>query len=361
MARAASIPIIDLSGEQGDLARIAKELVDAAAEHGFIYIKNTGQDISPARVEQAFDISRTLFQSPLEDKERCKIEKNNQGWSGMHTETLDPRTQRIGDFKEGFNFGAFANGKATQPVPKNIEPHEADLSAFRDLCHNLCRKLLLLFGIGLGVDPPDFFTRAHSSDELSGSILRFLYYPPPSATPTAQDVDVRAGAHSDYGSVTLLFRLKGQAGLEILTATNGWAAVPVCPPGTEEDLLPPILVNIGDLLSYWTNGLLRSTVHRVTFASSATGTGAHAPELVDGESTTDPRYSIVYFCHPANDTPLTAVPSDRVRNFRGGLATANVGNPYAERKVLTADEHLKTRLRATYLQMYGNDENEQKE
>jgi isopenicillin N synthase-like dioxygenase len=256
----------------------------------------------------------------------------------------------------GFNFGTFANGKATQPIPQSIEPHEADLAAFRESCHSLCRKLLLLFGIGLGVNPPDFFTAAHSPDKPSGSILRFLYYPPPSATPSAQEADVRAGAHSDYGSVTLLFRLKGQAGLEILTPANTWAPVPVCPPGTEDDPSPPILVNIGDLLSYWTNGLLRSTVHRVAFASSGTGDNAHAAGLTKGESTADPRYSIVYFCHPADDTPLTAVPSERVHNFQGGLATTNAGNPYAERKVLTATEHLQMRLQATYLQMYGDNE-----
>jgi hypothetical protein len=73
----------------------------------------------------------------------------------------------------------------------------------------------------------------------------------------------------------------------------------------------------------------------------------------------DPRYSVVYFCHPANDTPLTAVPSERVLNFQGGLATTNAGNPYAERKVLTAEEHLKMRLQATYLQMYNGHEPEQ--
>ncbi|KAI0537801.1 hypothetical protein GGR58DRAFT_327644 [Xylaria digitata] len=360
MAKAASIPIIDISGGEEDYVRVAKELVDAAAEHGFVYIRNAGQDISLPQIEQAFDISRTLFQSPLEDKQRCEIEKNNEGWSGMHSETLDPKTQRVGDFKEGFNFGAFTDGKATQPIPKSIEPHEADLAAFRDSCHKFCRKLLLLFGIGLAVDPPSFFLEAHSPDKASGSILRFLYYPPPNATPSAQEADVRAGAHSDYGSVTLLFRLKGQAGLEILTPTDGWAPVPVCPPGTEEDPSPPILVNIGDLLSYWTNGLLRSTVHRVTFASPGASKST-AAGLTDGESTADPRYSIAYFCHPANDTPLTAVPSERVHNFQNGLATANAGNPYAERKVLTAEEHLKMRLQATYLEMYSNDEQKQKE
>ncbi|KAI1438764.1 2OG-Fe(II) oxygenase superfamily protein [Xylaria sp. CBS 124048] len=350
MAKAAPIPIIDITGAPEDQARIAKELVDAAAEYGFVYIRTAREDISPEQVKQAFDISRALFQSPLEDKQRCEIEKNNQGWSGMHTETLDPKTQKIGDSKEAFNFGSFSNGKAIQPIPQSVEPFQADVAAFRGSCHSLCLKLMLLFGIGLGVNPPEFFKAAHPPDEASGSILRFLYYPPPSATPSAQEADIRAGAHSDYGSVTLLFRLKGQAGLEIQTPAGDWAPVPVCPPGTEEDAMPPILINIGDLLSYWTNGLFRSTVHRVTFGGTGTDAG-----LTDGESSTDPRYSMAYFCHPANDVSLTAVPSERVRNFKGELATSNAGNPYAERKVMTAAEHLKMRLQATYLQMYSEE------
>lgn len=131
--------------------------------------------------------------------------------------------------------------------------------------------------------------------------------------------------------MTLLFRLRGQAGLEIQTAPGGaWAPVPVCPPGTESDPEPPVLVNIGDLLSFWTNGLLRSTVHRVVFGG---GSGANP---------TDPRYSIAYFCHPADTTPLAPVPSERIRQSTGGAAGAGIG------QVLTAEEHLQSRLRATY-------------
>ncbi|OTB07769.1 hypothetical protein M426DRAFT_317662 [Hypoxylon sp. CI-4A] len=351
MPKSAAIPIIDISAEGADEVQIAKELVDAAVEYGFVYIKNSGRDISAKQIENAFSLSRVLFGSPLEDKQRCKIEKNNQGWSGMHTETLDPKTQRVGDFKEGFNFGPFADGIATQPIPPSIEPHQAELSAFREACHELCQKLLLLFGIGLGVNPPDFFKTAHAPHAPSGSILRFLYYPPPSSTPGARSDDVRAGAHSDYGSITLLFRLRGQAGLEILeprttaTAAGTWAPVPVSPPGTEDDESPPILVNIGDLLSYWTNGLLRSTMHRVAFSA----------EAASGESSADPRYSVVFFCHPANDTPLKPVPSERVASFRGS-SNDDGSNPYAERKVLTALEHLQMRLQATYLQLYGDSE-----
>lgn len=241
-----------------------------------------------------------------------------------------------------------------------MDTHQAELASFRDACHELCRKLLFLFGLGLEVwssfipmtslaltdsqiSPPDFFTSAHNPEEKSGTILRFLRYPPPSETPDAQAEDVRAGAHSDYGSVTLLFRIPGQAGLEVLTPSNTWAPVPVTPPGTENDPSPPILVNIGDLLSYWTNGLLRSTVHRVSF-SPGTATG--------GETSVDPRYTLVFFCHPANNTPLVPVPSERVRKFAGVSSQAKEGNPYAERKVVTAAEHLQMRLQASYADSY---------
>lgn len=215
-----------------------------------------------------------------------------------------------------------------------------------DHCYHLSLKLNHLLGIGLAVDPPTFFHDRHlRSRGSTGNILRFLYYPPSSTLPSANPEDVRAGAHSDYGSITLLFRLRGQAGLEVETTTPGeWAPVPVCPPGTESDPAPPVLVNIGDLLSYWTNGLLRSTVHRVVF-SGGEGNG------VEGESSEEPRYSIAFFCHPVGTTTLEAVPSERVREYKGG-DLARGGNPDEGRSAITADEHLQMRLRASYLKLY---------
>jgi isopenicillin N synthase-like dioxygenase len=127
----------------------------------------------------------------------------------------------------------------------------------------------------------------------------------------------------------MLFRLPHQSGLQILLPSGAWVPVPVSPPGTENDPAPPILVNIGDLLSYWTNGLLRSTVHRVVFGG----------EGVKGETDTEARYSIAYFCHPVGTMPLTAVPSERVRvrGSKGGSVEGEKG------RVLTADEHLHMR------------------
>lgn len=122
-----------------------------------------------------------------------------------------------------------------------------------------------------------------------------------------------------------------------------WAPVPVCPPGTEDDPSPPILINIGDMLSYWTNGLFRSTVHRVVFGNNN----------IDGEESMQPRYSIAFFSHPAGSTELGVVPSERVKNF---VPRGQSSNPFAEKKVMTADEHLHMRLAATYGDLYKKKE-----
>jgi isopenicillin N synthase-like dioxygenase len=112
--------------------------------------------------------SKKIFDSPVEEKKQCNIQQNNRGWSGMHSEVLDPSTQKVGDYKEyvrlllqfgprpnddarAFNFGEFIDGKAQQPLPPSIANDEPLISAFADSCHNLCRRILLLLGVGLGV------------------------------------------------------------------------------------------------------------------------------------------------------------------------------------------------------------------
>lgn len=116
MAEAASIPVIDISSP--NQSKVAKELVEAAVEHGFIYIKNTGGEVPVDQIEDIFNTvglrypsalgsknstlmrientqTRTLFALPVEEKAPCKITTSNAGWVGMHTETLDPKHQRV--------------------------------------------------------------------------------------------------------------------------------------------------------------------------------------------------------------------------------------------------------------------------
>lgn len=116
-----------------------------------------------------------------------------------------------------------------------------------------------------------------------------------------------------------------ESGLEILTPESTWAPVPVNPPGTETDPFPPILVNVGDLMQFWTNGLLKSTVHRVVFP---------AGEVRD-------RYSIAYFCHPLDHIEIEAVPSNVVK-------AKGKESGEAMTKPITAEGYLKKRLAETY-------------
>lgn len=188
------------------------------------------------------------------------------------------------------------------------------------------------------IPDPEYFTKRHDQSQgPSGTISRLLYYPKSTAwqgTPEKEEWSIRAGAHSDYGSLTLLFRLPGQPGLQLLTS-QGWIDVPVTPDETDPN--PPILVNIGDLLSFWTAGMLKSTVHRVTFSGG------------------DERFSMAYFCHPLDDARLEPVLSqvieeygdagrDELRDQRKRLGL----NTDEKDLILTAKEHLDRRLKVTY-------------
>lgn len=141
-----------------------------------------------------------------------------------------------------------------QPLPSPLAPHAPLLTTFQTSCQTLCQTLLSHLSAALAT-PPDWFTSRHDAARgPTGSIFRMLYYPALSpeetqkASEEGEELDLRAGAHSDFGSLTLLFRLPGQPGLEIRTAEGKWEGVGFGESAGEEGGLLPILVNIGDLL-----------------------------------------------------------------------------------------------------------------
>lgn len=85
-------------------------------------------------------------------------------------------------------------------------------------------------------------------------------------------------------------------------------------------------------MSHWTNNLFKSTVHRVVFPK-------------EGKEGGEDRYSIAYFGHPVGTTVLEPIPSDVIEGAGATLSGSGV-------KAMTADEHLMSRLKATYLDMY---------
>lgn len=225
-------------------------------------------------------------------------------------------------------------------MPEPLESHTQTLLDFQRSCFRLCDQILTLFARALDIEEDWFTSRHDPSKGPTGTVFRLLYYP--RVEEYDDKIDIRAGAHSDYGSITLLFQQAGQPGLEIKPPDGGgdeWVSVPVDPArpsgadttnGCHAKALP-ILVNIGDLLEDWTGGLLKSTVHRVIFPRDG------------GEKAN--RYSIAYFCHPLDDAELEPVPSELVREH---AEKTGKGTRRRDGKVLTARDHLMERLGRSY-------------
>ncbi|KAH7083839.1 hypothetical protein FB567DRAFT_93133 [Paraphoma chrysanthemicola] len=336
------IPVIDISNPSPE---VAQQILDAASTHGFLFIKNDSVTIPPKDIDDMFKLSKDFFASPLEHKQEFAIHSDraggiNRGWVSMQGESLDPEGQKQGDPKQAFNISPPTPSTPLQPLPTPLSTHSALITRFQTSCQTLCTSILSLLNTALAIPDANYFADRHDASRgPSGTIFRMLYYPATeSKSEDGESVNVRAGAHSDYGSITLLFRLPGQAGLELLTQNNNWIPVPVDPstPSNSSATPPPILVNIGDLLSFWTAGLLRSTIHRVTFSGG------------------QERYSMAYFCHPVDGARLEAVDSEVIRAFgdkgRDELEgqRRRLGLDGDEGVVITAKEHLERRLRVTY-------------
>jgi isopenicillin N synthase-like dioxygenase len=117
--------------------------------------------------------------------------------------------------------------------------------------------------------------------DMPGTTLRLLRYPPHPKAALANQLG--AGAHTDWGGVTMLAQ-DDLGGLEVRNVENEWIqAVPV--PGT-------FIINLGDLMQRWTNGLYRSNMHRVR-----------------NNSSTQDRYSIPFFYSPRPDSRIECLPT----------------------------------------------------
>ncbi|KAG8759141.1 hypothetical protein FRC11_002467 [Ceratobasidium sp. 423] len=138
--------------------------------------------------------------------------------------------------------------------------------------------------------------------------LRLLSYPPISRDALLKEGQSRAGAHSDYGSLTLLFQDQ-VGGLEVQNphTKQFQPATPI--PGT-------IVVNVGDLLARWSNDRLRRQVKHSLYISSLSNTSelystlhrVVAPPIGTGPMT-PARQSIAFFCNPNGGAEIACLPN----------------------------------------------------
>ncbi len=260
-AGATVVPTIDLGG---DPRPVAAALGAACRDVGFFQI--VGHGVDRAVIDAAWSTARAFFDLSLDAKLAASRRQPGDayGYVPMAAEALARSMDGVDgvDQKETFNIGpvdplhrppaddgeAWAFGETPWP-PALPELQPAWTAYFREMLA-LSARLMSLFAAALGL-PPDHFD---SSIGESPSALRALNYPAQDVPPPAGSL--RAGAHTDYGTLTILRQDAAPGGLEVHDhRTGGWVPVPANPDA--------FVVNLGDLLQRWTNDRWRSTLHRV--------------------------------------------------------------------------------------------------
>lgn len=299
------IPNLDWSEAERAPADFAAKLGAACRETGFFLL--SGHPVRPDLVARVFAHADAFFAMPERVKAPLSISRNphNRGWARMGSESLDETSGRV-DSKEAFNVGFDLPGDDPRVVAGepfrgvNVWP---DRDGFRETMldyYDAAWRLGVELHRAVATDlnlPEDHFA-AHFTEPMA--TLRILFYPPA----TGGDDEIGAGAHTDYGSLTLLMT-DGEPGLQVKPRDGDWTDVP--------HVNGAFVVNIGDCLMRWTNDIYVSTPHRVLPPARR-------------------RRSIAFFLDPNPDSVIEALPG--------------TGDP--KYPPVTGADYLRSRLDATY-------------
>jgi len=290
------IPVIDISGalarDAESLAAVIDEIDQACRNVGFFVI--VGHGIDPDLIRAVRSASFELFDLDTETKSKYESAYGGRGGymrseavSYSHGEASPP------DLKESFT----VYNRTEENCPVDLTPDAAlhykacpwpeEVPAFRDALWTyyaemdaLGAKVMSLFALALNL-PEDHFAPFINH---SISSVRVLHYPPLESEPLPGQL--RAGAHTDFGSLTLLLTDEAPGGLQVESHIHGWTNVPY--------VANSFVVNIGDLMARWTNNRWVSTLHRVV-----------TPEV--GPNTR--RLSAAFFHQPNHDALIETLPS----------------------------------------------------
>jgi isopenicillin N synthase-like dioxygenase len=302
------IASVSLKDAERDPDRFAQRLGRSFEDYGFAIIADHG--IPDELIERAEDKAKAFFALPESVKRKYLIEGGGgaRGYTPFGIETA--KGAKAHDLKEFWHVGRDLppGHKFRSHMPDNVWPDEVE--SFRDTFSQLYAafdeaglKILRAIARYLDIDEDYFADTVRDGN----SVLRLLHYPPIEGEPGSH---VRAGAHEDINTITLLLGAE-EAGLELLTKDGRW--IPVAPKVGE------LVVNIGDMLQRLTNGRLRSTSHRVV----------NPPP----ERRSRSRYSMPFFLHFRSDFMIEALP---------GTVPAGEQPKWPP---ITADDYLQERLR----------------
>lgn len=324
--------------------KVATDILSAFTKSGFLYLKNHG--VPEPLIARTYSHSAAFFKRPQAEKDALEWSTavSNRGYACLGREKVsqgldadavkEVRETEGEDLKETFDLGRENDPKpgCENPWPKDTagDLFKTEGLEFFDKCQALHMQIMRAIAVGLGIQENWFDSFTDEGDNT----LRLLHYPPVKKSVfTKKKGQVRAGAHSDYGSITLLFQ-DTRGGLQVQGPHGDWVnATPI--EGT-------VVVNAGDLLMRWSNDLIKSTVHRVIEPPWMERQSGHGIEQVPEqkpaeEGTTDDdheypaRYSIAYFCNPNFNREVEVIPNILKTGEKGKYDSVNSGDYLVQR------------------------------
>ncbi len=273
-ASEAAIPVLTLTDfTQADLPQqraFTTALGTALQDWGFFYLEGHGIDAD--LVERAYRAAAVVFALPEAEKRRYHRPDlhSQRGYTPLGQEHA--KDEITPDFKEFWQVGR-PGAPPENLWPEAVPAFAATLTPLFQQLEACGRHLLRACAqsLGLGDD--------HLSQWIDHgpSLLRVVHYPPP-----GENLAPWAAPHGDINLLTLLWSATAP-GLELLRPDGTWYPVPPRP--------GQILINGGDMLENFTNGLFQSVTHRVV----ATPAAPH-------------RYALPFFLHPRPEIDLTPHP-----------------------------------------------------
>jgi isopenicillin N synthase-like dioxygenase len=298
------VPVVDLGqwyADDGQRQALALAIGRACEVSGFLVIVNHG--MPPEVIARLDRATRAFFAQPRGVKELLAADPRDflmRGYgSGEGADGSSPGTGGAGEVRvevghlETFVMNRLGEPGLTGPVPAGADPslyarnrwpllpgfREAYL-AFYAVAERLAMEIMRIFALALDL-PEGWFDDKFDRHMTS---LAANFYPSRALAP---GVRLRKGEHTDWGTLTILHKDESAAGLEVLDRSGQWHEVPA--------VAGSLVINLGDLMTVWTNDRWASTVHRVVY-----------PRGADAERE---RYSVAFFHQPNHDALIECIPA----------------------------------------------------
>ncbi|ETS88084.1 hypothetical protein PFICI_01912 [Pestalotiopsis fici W106-1] len=248
-------PFLDPTSSQRDRDAVVSQVSDACKVYGFFQLEGHGVPLDLQT--KVLECAKLFFDLPLEEKQKVGMEhalgSSKRGYEVIGGQQLQNDT--LPDLKEVWQLGkgsicrpgTFQGPNLWPALPR--EKFQDPVYEYRQRMLDLAHLLLRILISGLPYDSKMFdnFMLQPVAN------VRLLHYPPQLSKDVRQ---LGAGAHTDFGCITVLLQQPEQTGLQVLyPPTDSWIPVPA--------VANRFVVNIGDLLCGWTRGAYRSAVHRV--------------------------------------------------------------------------------------------------